>query len=302
MWHQRPKGLRRVSFSSLVLFRQQQQLLQLLFALVGLLIILLATHELQPVSAVQNLPGRCSSNSISTTSRPFSPFRHMTAKTLSSQRTIRGVGCGANIGYSSSCSSSSSLNWWDIPKGGSTSRDDDIICDDSNRSGMNAKEGAKDEHVHGEEEENTTTTATTTTTTTTTTSVLSSIGQEESQVVDATIGSEESSHTATTMVQEAAKGLVSPSPLRISTSQMGNEIITDKISEKKRLSVRERRKKWVARRKAKRQERQSHKKHAMKLKVSTVYCMLQLVVVVVLLVVVVVVEHAVNHTNSHCLP
>lgn len=68
------------------------------------------------------------------------------------------------------------------------------------------------------------------------------------------------------IVQEAAKGLASASPLRISTSQMGNEIITDKISEKKRLSVRERRRKWVARRKEKRQERQSHKKHAMKLK------------------------------------
>jgi hypothetical protein len=51
---------------------------------------------------------------------------------------------------------------------------------------------------------------------------------------------------------------------------MGNEIITDKISEKKRLSMRERRRKWIARRKAKKQERQSHKKHAMKLKVSMI--------------------------------
>jgi hypothetical protein len=125
--------------------------------------------------------------------------------------------------------------WWNIPKGGSTSRD--------------RNNDEPEDVVHASP-------------------AISSVApSEEGSIVGVKVAVSDST---TKIVQEAAKGLVTPSPLRISTSQMGNEIITDKISEKKRLSMRERRRKWIARRKAKKQERQSHKKHAMKLKVSMI--------------------------------
>jgi|AntRauTorckE5430_2_1112549.scaffolds.fasta_scaffold47000_1 hypothetical protein len=74
-----------------------------------------------------------------------------------------------------------------------------------------------------------------------------------------------SSETVTT-AEEAATGLASP-PLRISTSQMGNEIITNHISEQKRLTRRERRTERIGKRRAMKEEEKSHKKYAKKLKV-----------------------------------
>eukprot|EP00979_Chaetoceros_neogracilis_P000123 scaffold31_cov185-Chaetoceros_neogracile.AAC.1 len=73
-----------------------------------------------------------------------------------------------------------------------------------------------------------------------------------------------SSETVTT-AEEAATGLASP-PLRISTSQMGNEIITNHISEQKRLTRRERRTERIDKRRAMKEEEKSHKKYAKKLK------------------------------------
>lgn len=71
--------------------------------------------------------------------------------------------------------------------------------------------------------------------------------------------------TTTPTAEEAATLLASP-PLRISTSQMGNEIITNDTNEQKRLTRRERRSDRVGKRRAMKEEEKSHKKYAKKLK------------------------------------
>ena len=72
-------------------------------------------------------------------------------------------------------------------------------------------------------------------------------------------------NTATT-AEEAATGLASP-PLRISTSQMGNEIVTHHSREVKRLIRRERRSERIAKKRAMKEEVKSCKMIAKKLKV-----------------------------------
>ena len=87
------------------------------------------------------------------------------------------------------------------------------------------------------------------------------IGLEEATVDDTSI----SVNTATT-AEEAATGLASP-PLRISTSQMGNEIVTHHSREVKRLIRRERRSERIAKKRAMKEEVKSCKMIAKKLKV-----------------------------------
>lgn len=76
----------------------------------------------------------------------------------------------------------------------------------------------------------------------------------------------DTSISVATTAEEAATGLASP-PLRISTSQMGNEIVTNHISEVKRLSRRERRSERIAKKRAMKEEVKSCKMIAKKLKV-----------------------------------
>lgn len=95
-------------------------------------------------------------------------------------------------------------------------------------------------------------------------------GSAEEDIAESTEAREEATEEAhvTTTTEEAATAMASP-PLRISTSQMGNEIVTlsDK-HEEKRLTKRQIRRQAIQERRAKRREEKSHRIYAKKLKVS----------------------------------
>lgn len=77
----------------------------------------------------------------------------------------------------------------------------------------------------------------------------------------------EEAHVTTT-TEEAATAMASP-PLRVSTSQMGNDIVTlSDNHEEKRLTKRQIRRQAIQQRRAKRREEKSHRIYARKLKVS----------------------------------
>jgi hypothetical protein len=112
---------------------------------------------------------------------------------------------------------------------------------------VEAVEETDDSIVTPETTTTTTSTAATTSTTSTTTSTT---------------------NPTTTTTAEAATGLASP-PLRISTSQMGSNIISNNISKlsPRAARKREKRERRIVKKKLK-QEEQSHKIYARKLKVS----------------------------------
>lgn len=92
-----------------------------------------------------------------------------------------------------------------------------------------------------------------------------SADEEIAEPIEAREEPTEEAHVNTT-TEEAATAMASP-PLRISTSQMGNEIVTlsDK-HEEKRLTKRQIRRQAIQERRAKRREEKSHRIYAKKLK------------------------------------
>ena len=89
---------------------------------------------------------------------------------------------------------------------------------------------------------------------------------ETGEAIGLEAAGDDTSISVATTAEEAATGLASP-PLRISTSQMGNEIVTHHSSEVKRLSRRERRSERIAKKRAMKEEVKSCKMIAKKLKV-----------------------------------
>mmetsp|Transcript_9483 Transcript_9483/g.14307 ORF Transcript_9483/g.14307 Transcript_9483/m.14307 type:complete len:449 (+) Transcript_9483:199-1545(+) len=94
---------------------------------------------------------------------------------------------------------------------------------------------------------------------------LEATDDDTSSSVPTTAAVFDTSSSVPTTAAEAAAGLASP-PLRISTSQNGNEIVTCHNSEVKRLSRRERRRERVVKKRAMKDEVKSHKTIAKKLK------------------------------------
>jgi hypothetical protein len=91
---------------------------------------------------------------------------------------------------------------------------------------------------------------------------------ETTTTTTSTAATTSTTSTTTTTTAEAATGLASP-PLRISTSQMGSNIISNNISKlsPRAARKREKRERRIVKKKLK-QEEQSHKIYARKLKVS----------------------------------